>query len=131
MHITGIYAAIAALLVIVLSFRVIFRRKSTKTGIGDGGDHELSKRIRVHGNALEYLPLGLILLLLVEWNQTLPMLVHVFGIALIVGRVLHAFGLSRTSGPSPGRVIGMIVTLSTMLCMAALLLWQALLRVTV
>jgi uncharacterized protein len=131
MHITGIYAAIAALLVIVLSFRVIFRRKSTKTGIGDGGDHELGKRIRVHANALEYLPLGLILLLLIEWNQTLPMLVHVFGIALIVGRVLHAFGLSRTSGPSPGRVIGMIVTLSTMLCMAALLLWQAVVQVTV
>jgi uncharacterized protein len=125
MHITGIYAAVAALLVIVLSFRVIVRRKSTKTGIGDGGDHELSKRIRVHANAIEYLPLGLILLLLVEWNQTLPMLVHGFGIALIVGRVLHAFGLSKTSGASPGRVVGMIVTLTTMLCMAVLLLWQA------
>jgi uncharacterized protein len=131
MHITGIYAAIAALLVIALSFRVIFRRHSMKTGIGDGGDHELSKRIRVHANAVEYLPLGLVLLLLIEWNQTLPMIVHGFGIALIVGRLLHAFGLSRTSGPSPGRVFGMIITLTAMLGMAAILLWQALLQVTV
>jgi uncharacterized protein len=131
MHITGIYAAIAALLVTVLSFRVIFRRQSTKTGIGDGGDHELSKRIRVHANAIEYLPLGLILLMLVEWNQTLPMLVHGFGIALIIGRLLHAFGLSRTSGPSPGRVLGMIITLTTMLGMAALLLWQSFVQATV
>jgi uncharacterized protein len=128
MHITGIYAAIAALMVIVLSFRVIFRRQLMKTGIGDGGDHELSKRIRVHANAIEYLPLGLILLMLVEWNQTLPMLVHGFGIALILGRLMHAFGLSKTSGPSPGRVVGMIVTLMTLLGMAGLLLWQTLVQ---
>lgn len=126
MHITGIYAALAALLIIVLSFRVIFRRQSTRTGIGDGGDPELARRIRVHANAIEYLPLGLILLLLVEWNQTLPLLVHVFGIALIVGRILHAFGLSRSAGPSPGRVVGMIITLTTLLCMAVLLFWQTL-----
>jgi uncharacterized membrane protein YecN with MAPEG domain len=124
MHITGIYAALATVLVVFLAFRVIFRRQSTKTGIGDGGDHELAKRIRVHANAVETLPLGLILLFLVEWNQTLPMLVHVFGIALIVGRVLHAFGLSRSSGASAGRVVGMIVTLATLLVMAVLLLWQ-------
>ncbi|MEO7934918.1 MAG: MAPEG family protein [Dokdonella sp.] len=126
MHITGIYAALAALLVIVLSIRVIVRRVSSKTGIGDGGDAELSLRIRVHANAIENLPLGLILLLLVEWNQTVPMLVHVFGIALIVGRVLHAFGFSRSSGTSPGRMIGMLLTFATQLCMALLLLWQTL-----
>ncbi len=126
MHITGIYAAIAALLVIFLSLRVVRRRLSSRTGIGDGGDAELALRVRVHGNAVENLPLGLILLMLVEWNQTLPLLVHAFGIALIVGRVLHAFGFSRSSGTSPGRMIGMLLTFATQLCMALLLLWQTL-----
>ena len=121
MHITGIYAAIAALLVIFLSLRVVRRRLSSRTGIGDG-----ALRVRVHGNAVENLPLGLILLMLVEWNQTLPLLVHAFGIALIVGRVLHAFGFSRSSGTSPGRMIGMLLTFATQLCMALLLLWQTL-----
>lgn len=125
MHITGIYAALATLLVVFLAYRVIVRRRSTRTGIGDGGDQELAMRIRVHGNAVENLPLGLILLFLVEWNQTLPLLVHIFGIALIVGRVLHAFGLSRSSGASSGRVVGMLVTLVALLGMALLLLWQA------
>ena len=124
MHITGIYAALATLLAVILAFRVIVLRQSTRTGIGDGGDHELAKRIRAHANAVETLPLGLVLLLLVEWNQTLPLLVHIFGIALIVGRVLHAFGLSRTAGASAGRIVGMGVTLMALLGMALLLLWQ-------
>lgn len=125
MHISGIYAALGALLVIVLAFRVIRLRISSRTGIGDGGNHDLIKRIRAHANAVEYLPLGLILLFLVEWNQTQPLLVHGFGIALILGRILHALGLSRSSGTSPSRLIGMSLTLLTILAMAVLLLWQA------
>ena len=126
MHITGIYAAISALLLIVLSFRVIRLRVSTRTGIGDGGNHDLARSIRVHANAIEYLPLALLLLLLVEWNQTLPMIVHGFGIALVLGRILHAIGLSRSAGTSPARFVGMVLTLLCMLGMAVLLLWQTL-----
>jgi uncharacterized membrane protein YecN with MAPEG domain len=128
MHITGIYAALATLLIVYLAFRVIQRRQSARVGIGDGGDAELAKRIRVHGNAIEYLSIGLLLLLLVEMNQTQSWLVHVFGIVLLIGRVLHAFGLSRSSGPSAGRIGGMLLTLIAMLCMAALLIWQFVLR---
>lgn len=130
MHITGIYAAISALLIIVLSFRVIRLRVSTRTGIGDGGNGDLARCIRVHANAVEYLPLALLLLLLVEWNQTLPVIVHGFGIALVLGRVLHAIGLSRSVGTSPARFIGMLLTLLVMLGMAALLLWQTLVMAT-
>lgn len=125
MHITGIYAAIGALLFIFLTFRVIRLRFSSRTGIGDGGDEHLIRQIRVHGNAAETLPLGLILLFLVEWNQTQPLLVHAFGIALILGRALHAFGLSGSSGTSPGRLVGMLLTLLSLTAMAILLLWQS------
>lgn len=131
MHITGIYAAISALLVIVLSFRVIRMRLSTRTGIGDGGNHELARCIRVHSNAVEYLPLALLLLMLVEWNQTVPMIVHCFGIAIVLGRLLHAIGLSRSAGTSPARVGGMLLTLLAILGMAVLLLWQALVITTI
>jgi len=125
MHITAIYAAISALLIVVLSFRVIRLRLSTRTGIGDGGHQDLARCIRAHANAVEYLPLALLLLLLVEWNQTLPLVVHGFGIALVLGRLLHAIGLSRSTGASPPRFIGMLLTLLCLLGMAALLLWQA------
>jgi uncharacterized membrane protein YecN with MAPEG domain len=69
--------------------------------------------------------------LLVEMNQTQSLIVHIFGITLLVGRLMHAFGLSRSSRASFGRVGGMILTLTTMGCMAALLIWQFVLRLAV
>ncbi len=131
MRITGLYAALGALLVIFLVFRVVMQRRSARVGIGDGGDHELIRRVRVHANAAETLPIALIMLLLVELNQTRPLIVHLFGITLIVGRVLHAWGLAHHSGTSPGRLIGMALTLLSMLGMALLLVWQFMLAATI
>ena len=124
MRITGIYAALSAILVVVLAVRVVWYRRTHKIGLGDGGDAELRKRIRAHGNATECLPLALILLLILELDQTTPLLLHAFGITLIVARVAHAIGVSRHSGISPGRAIGVVLTFGLLLAMAVLLLWQ-------
>lgn len=124
MHVTGIYVALATLLVLFLAARVSLDRGRVKAGIGDGGDHELLKRIRAHANALENLPLALLLLLLLELDHTRPLWLHVFGCVLIAGRILHAIGLSRSSKESPGRMLGTALTWGVMLVMAVLLLWQ-------
>ena len=128
MHITGLYVALAALLLLVVSLRVSLRRIAARIPIGDGDDKELRKRIRVQANAVEYLPLALLLLMALEWNQTLPWILHACGIVLIVARVSHAVGLSLTSGSSPARFAGMALTWGVMLVMALLLLWQQLVR---
>lgn len=124
MQITSFYAALGALLVLVLASRVMLRRNSRGIGIGEGDDSELRRRIRVHANAVEYLPLGLILLGLLEWNQIAPTHLHAFGAGLLGGRLLHAIGLSRSSGRTPERVLGMLLTLLALLGMALLLLWK-------
>ena len=124
MHITGIYVAIATFLVIALAASVSLRRGQVKAGLGSGGDMTLLQRIRAHGNALENLPLALLLLLCLELNQTQPLWLHVFGIVLIVGRVFHAIGLWRSAGASFGLMVGTALTWGVMLVMAALLLWQ-------
>lgn len=126
MRITGLYAAIAALLIVVFAVRVTLRRRAISVGIGNGGDAILARRVRVHANAAEYLPLALILLLILELNQTQPLLLHVFGCLLIVGRLLHAWGLSSSAGLTPGRGIGMVLTWLTIAVMALLLIWQTL-----
>lgn len=128
MHITGLYVALATLLVLVLSSRVSLRRRLLRVSLGDGDDKELKKRIRAQANAIEYLPLGLLLLLCLEWNQTLPVILHICGIVLIIARALHAYGLSRTGGTSPERFAGTGFTWLVMLAMALLLIWQQLLR---
>lgn len=125
MHVTGIYAALGALLLLVLAVRISLARRAAHVGIGDGGNHELNKRIRAHANAAEYLPVALLLLLLLDLGQTPPLWLHLFGVALIVGRVLHAIGLSRTAGESFGRLVGIALTWGVMLVMAVLLLWKA------
>src|SRR5690606_12886383 len=98
-RITALYAALAAILVIALAASVIARRYGVRVGLGDNGDHVLARRIRAHANAVEYLPLALILLLVLELLAIAPPWLHAFGIALLLGRLLHALGLSRSSGP--------------------------------
>ena len=124
MRITGLYVALGVLLVLVLAVRVVMRRWTARIGIGDGNDKELRKRIRAHGNAVEYLPIGLLALLLLDLDGTTPVLLHACGIALIVARIAHAIGLSRTGGTSPERLFGITLTFLTLLAMAVLLLLQ-------
>ena len=72
------------------------------------------------------MPLALILLLILELNQTQPLLLHVFGCMLIAGRLLHAYGLSSSPALTPGRAIGMVLTWAVIAIMAVLLIWQVL-----
>ena len=126
MRITGIYAALAALLVLILAFRVSLARRSAGVGSGDGGGAHafLARRIRAHGNAIETLPLALLLLLILEINQTERVLVHLFGILLIVARILVAIGLTRSPGLTPERAVGFVLTWLVVGAMSLLLLWQ-------
>ncbi len=124
MKITGLYAALLALLIVFLAIRVVAFRRTAKIGLGDGDNPEMRKRIRAHGNAVEYTPLALLLLLILELNQTAPILLHVFGILLVFGRAFHAWGVSHHSGLSPGRMVGVVVTFGLIAVMALLVLWQ-------
>lgn len=124
MHITGLYAALSALLVLVLAARVVRMRQLRQVGLGTGGDSVLARRIRTHANALENIPLALLLLMLLEWNQTAPILLHVFGIVLVISRVMHAIGLSSSAGTSIGRLVGTAGSWLVITAMAILLLWQ-------
>jgi len=118
--ITLLYAGLCTLLVLFLAGRVIQGRLGKKVGLGDGGDQELQRRIRVHANAIEYLPLALLLLGGMELNGYPDAVIHAFGATLLVSRLLHAWGLSRHSGSSRGRFLGTLLTLLLMVAMALL-----------
>jgi uncharacterized membrane protein YecN with MAPEG domain len=124
MHITGLYAAICALLGLLLSFRVSLRRRAARVGLGHGGDEELTRRVRAQGNFFEYVPLALLLLLLLELDGARAWLLHLFGIVLVLARVLHAWGVSHSADISFGRFTGILGTWLVLLAMALLLLWQ-------
>lgn len=116
--ITLLYAGLCVLLVLLLAVRVAWWRYRHKIGLGDGGDRELLKRTRAHGNAVEYMPLALILLGGLELNGHDDRLIHGLGAVFFGSRLLHALALSRHSGASGGRALGMAFTWLPMLAMA-------------
>lgn len=118
--ITGMYAALCGLLLVVLYLRVSQRRLATKIGIGSGGDAILEQRIRAHGNFIESVPITLILLYLFEQSGVAALYVHTFGVLLVVARIGHAQGLSSTGGRSAGRFYGSIGTVAIV---SALSIW--------
>jgi uncharacterized membrane protein YecN with MAPEG domain len=120
--ITGIYAALCGLLLVVLYARVSQRRLATKIGAGTGGDAVLEQRVRAHANLIESAPLVLLLLYLVEQTGLDGRAVHAFGAAFLVARVLHAQGMSGSTGRSTGRFYGSIGTLLVVVALSVVLL---------
>lgn len=118
--ITPIYAGLLALLFVALSFRVIGYRRQAKVALGDGGDALLTRRLRVHGNFAENAPLALLLMTLAEIQSMPAALLHVLGLALLSGRLLHAYGVSCEPEDYRFRVIGMVMTLSVLMVGAAI-----------
>ena len=119
--ITGFYAGLLAILMIVLIVNVIRNRLKFQIGIGDGGNHILHKAIRVHANFAETVPFTLLLMALCDYNGTKPILIHIMGITLVVCRILHAHGMYKTSVRSMGRTVGILGTMAVM-AFAALIL---------
>lgn len=106
--ISSIYAALSALLIVWLSFGVIKLRRAKQVKLGDGNEPELQAAIRAQGNATEYIPISLILLVLLELSKAPVALIHVSGCLIIAGRILHAKAL-RTDNLRY-RVLGMQLT---------------------
>jgi hypothetical protein len=105
--ITLTIAAAAAVLHIWLAARVSQLRRGYKISIGDGGNEALLRRMRAHGNYVENMPIVLILLALIELAGGDPRILWGAAILFILSRILHAFGMDRTS-PSRLRMFGMM-----------------------
>lgn len=114
MIITPVYAGLAALLFVFLSARVIGARRTARIGLGDGGNRLLLRRQRAHGNFAEYVPLAIVLMALAELQGTPAPALHLIGGLLIVGRLVHAYGLSREPEPSRTRTLGMGLTFAAL-----------------
>jgi uncharacterized membrane protein YecN with MAPEG domain len=109
--VTALYAALNAILNLVLAYRVTLLRHAHKTSHGGSDDPKspLSLGIRAHGNNAEYVPLALVMMLLAELCGGSPMWLHIIGGTLLLARVLHPIGLPLKS-PNPARWLGVALT---------------------
>jgi hypothetical protein len=120
LFITSIIAAILTIIFIKLSLAVIGLRRKNKVGLGSGGHEDLERAIRAQGNFAEYVPLGLILIACLELNGAPWLLVLLPGIALIIGRLIHAKGMNTPPPDFSMRVTGMKFTFFTLITLVAL-----------
>lgn len=122
---TLFFAACCALLQVLLTVLVIIRRVQTGVSFLDGGDDQLLRRIRAHGNFAETAPMALLLLGLLELQGLPSSWLIALGVALLLGRSLHALSL-LTHNAGWSRTAGMVMTISVLsfeaVC-AAWLLW--------
>jgi len=119
--VTALYAGILALVLVGLSLYVVRGRWANKVSVGDGGNADMLKRMRAHANFIEYVPIALIGLYLLEVTRHSVYLLHVLGIALVVARLMHPFGMVRKS-PNPFRAGGAVITLSVLIVEGVLLI---------
>lgn len=122
MHIVPIYAALLALVFFYLSIRTIRVRHRLKIGVGAQDNSEMLRAMRVHANFAEYTPFALLLIYFVETSGGAPALVHSLGLGLLLGRVIHAYGVSQAKENFVYRQTGMVLTFSILLVCAAYLL---------
>lgn len=108
--IAALYAGLSALLILGLAIFVGAQRMRSGIGVGTGADERLLRAVRLHGNAVEHLPLCLILIALLELAGLAPWVLHAMGTALVLGRLAHIQGLWSRPGRSLGRAVGTLAT---------------------
>jgi len=118
----SLYAALLALMFFALSIRTILARGKFKVAVGDGDHPGMLRAMRVHANFAEYVPLCLLLIFLVEIQGGAQVLIHGLGLALLLGRLLHAYGVSQLKEKLVFRQVGMVITFSVMWVAAVKLL---------
>jgi hypothetical protein len=124
--ITALYAGILGFLGLVLASRVVQHRQRHRIALGDDGNEDMQRAMRVFGNFTEYVPMILLLMGFGEMLGAHKWLSHGLGASLVAGRLLHAWGLSTTSGTSLGRLLGVTLTWLALLVSSAMLIWLAL-----
>ena len=118
-----VYAALLAIIFVFLSIRIIRQRHKLKIGLGDAGNKDMQRAVRVHANFAEYVPVGLLMIYLVEQSGVYAWFAHALCLGLLLGRLSHAYGVSQSKENFRFRIAGMSLTFAVLLASAVHLLW--------
>ena len=108
--ITPIYAIILTVFFIWLSLRVIGERRGKGFAYGDNSSPRIQAKIRAQANWAEYVPITLLLMLMAELQGNSGFWLHLTGVILTIGRVMHGVGMSYIPKKFFYRRWGMVLT---------------------
>jgi len=109
--ITSITAFLAGTIILLLTIKVIQFRRRDGVVLGDGDNRAMTKAIRGHANAVEQVPIALILMGLAEVQGGSPFLLALCAVALIIGRIAHGIYFAHDGMHWRLRMVGMALTL--------------------
>lgn len=116
--VTAVYAAILAALMLWLAIEVIKQRRKAQVKYSDGGVDALTIARSAHSNAVDYIPITLVMMATLEYNGGSVWLLHACGIMFVVGRIMHAKGI--LADRLKGRIGGMKLTFLVMVALIVL-----------
>ncbi len=106
-------AATAGVLIIIqmaLVLTVALVRRRDKQSLGDGGNADLLRATRRHGNFAENAAIFVIALALFEMISAERRTAEIYAGIFILGRLAHAVGLSMENTSNLPRVLGIVAT---------------------
>lgn len=106
--ITTLYAGLLGLLMSGIAISVGRARGSSGVSIGDGGNLEVIAAMRRHANFVEFVPITLIVIGLLELNGVGSTAIHALGGGLVVVRLSHAIGYRADESMKIFRAVGAI-----------------------
>ena len=123
--VTILYAGILGLMLLILSLNIF--KEWVTVAIGSKESEERWKRSeRAHKSFIEFVPMCLILMALVELHGAPRSIMHGIGIILVLARGLHAYGVGSNKMASIVRVVGTQATfLILMICSLAAIYYSA------
>ncbi len=123
--VTPIFVAVFALIQIIITVRVGFRRAVTDIHFYDEGDITLRRRQRAHANFTETVPITLVAMALAELMGLSAPFLWAGGGLLLAARALH-YWIITAHGWGPARAISMLMTFTAMGGFAVSILWLTL-----
>ncbi|MBI3418977.1 MAG: MAPEG family protein [Proteobacteria bacterium] len=118
--VTILYAGILGLILLILSLNIFREWVTVAIGNAAKGEEPWKRSERVQRSFIEFIPMCLLLLLLIELHGAPRLILHGLGASLVVARVLHAYGVGDGKMANLVRVVGTQITfLVLMICSLA------------
>jgi uncharacterized membrane protein YecN with MAPEG domain len=121
----GLYAALSTFVLVWLTVATGQLRRRHKVLIGDGGVAHLARIMRGHANAIENIPMMMVLLLVAALLGAPVLAIHLLGAGFVAARALHAWHFIQEHGAQWQRALGFSLGALTMLLAAIGLLSHA------
>ncbi len=103
-------AGILIIIQMALVLSVVIVRRRDKQSLGDGGNADLLRATRRHGNFAENAAIFVIALALFELIGGERQTAEIYAGVFILGRFAHAVGLSTKNTSNLPRVVGVVLT---------------------